>query len=194
MNLTDSIELCARRALDNKPRAAKALAWYAEGRAWIADLSATHHVPTERIAAIVAVLSPQQGWDEQLAWTGRVLSALANGKPIPGPGLPANKAKARRIWEGEGIDSVLGGDKVRSFYANLTGDEYEVTVDRHALAIAYDGDPPEWITPKRYAAVRDAYRIVAITLGYTPAAIQALTWVYWREVKAGRDWVDADPF
>lgn len=195
MNLSDNIELCARRALDNPERSAKALQWYAEGRAWIAELATEHGLTPSIIAAVIAALSPQQGWAEQLAWTGRVLKAWSGGKPLPGPGLGANKAKALRILNGEDIDNVLGGDKVRSFFANLTGDEWEVTVDRHALSIAYNGDAPEWITPKRYDLVRTAYREVALRLKQTPAAIQALTWCYWREVKAGRDWLeDSEPF
>lgn len=191
--LSDSIELCARRALDNPARAKEALAWYAQSQAYLESIAAGY--PLETVAAFFAVLSPQVGWDEQIrfhtvAWQACVAAGpSAKLSLITGPGLPANKAKALRIFKGESPATVLGGDKVKSFFANLTGCQSEVTVDRHALAIAYAGDPPATLTSKRYKLIRDAHREVGARLGYTAAGIQALTWVYWREVKNGRDWL-----
>lgn len=85
-------------------------------------------------AGIIAALSPMNSWERNIAEaheltrTGNVASAL----------LPANVDKARRIHEGEDPDKVLGGNKVKSFYQNMSdpSNPEPVTIDRHAHDIA----------------------------------------------------------
>ena len=89
-------------------------------------------------AGIIAALSPLSGWERnvaeahELVKTGNVASAL----------LPANVEKARRIHSGEDPEKVLGGNKVKSFYQNISdpSNPAPVTIDRHAYDIAV-GNP-----------------------------------------------------
>lgn len=193
--IQDRIELTAYRAFRNPARAIEASRWYQDQAAWIASLADYHGIKRGTVAGVVAALSPLNGWQEQLTYTPRILASCVefNGLPeelvrlIPGPGLGANKLKAARILLGESPKDVLSGDKVKAFFANLTGDETRVTIDRHALAIAY-GPEVEFVTPKRYREAETAFRCAAPLFNVTPAGLQALTWVYWREVKAGRGW------
>lgn len=91
-----------------------------------------------RGAGIIAALSPQIGWDRnvaeahELAKTGNIRGAL----------LPANVEKAQRIHAGEDPHEVLGGHKVRSFFENIhdPSNPQPVTIDRHAYDIAM-GNP-----------------------------------------------------
>lgn len=89
-------------------------------------------------AGIIAALSPLSDWErnvseaKELTKTGTVKSAL----------LPANVEKARRIHEGEEPEKVLGGNKVKSFFHNISdpSNPHHVTIDRHAHDIAV-GNP-----------------------------------------------------
>jgi hypothetical protein len=196
----DRIELTAHRAFRNPARAKQASLWYQEAGAWTRELDAGHDLPSGTVAAFVAALSPLNGWDDQVRYTPpsleRCLARIRQGltdpaavaKGISGPGLGENRLRAARVLLGESPSAVLRGDKVTAFFANLTGDEHtRVTIDRHALAIAW----PEAaaITPKRYREAEIAFQSVAPLFNGTPAGLQALTWVYWREVKNGRPWI-----
>lgn len=196
----DRIELAAHRAFRNRPRALDSSLWYREAGYWTRKLDARHGLPLDTVAAFVAALSPLNGWEDQLRFTPvsleRCLARIAQGltdpaaiaKGISGPGLGENRLRAARVLLGEPPAAVLRGDKVTAFFANLTGDEQSrVTIDRHALAIAW----PEAaaITAKRYREAEAAFQSVAPLFGVTPAGLQALTWCWWREVKNGRPWI-----
>lgn len=196
----DRIELTAHRAFRNRPRALASALWYREAGEWCASLDTTHKLAPGTAAAFVAALSPLNGWEDQVRFTPpsleRCLARVAQGltdpaaiaKGITGPGLGENRLRAARVLLGESPGTVLRGDKVTAFFANLTGDEHtRVTIDRHALAIAW----PEAasITAKRYREAEIAFQSVAPLFDVTPAGLQALTWVYWREVKNGRPWI-----
>jgi hypothetical protein len=194
----DRIELIARRALDNPGPASAAVAWYETSGAFCADVGARHGLTRETVAGFVAALSPQNGWDDQVRWTEKQivagLAALdASGvdlaaREIPGPGFRSNKAKAARILAGESPADVLSGPKVRAFWANLCGDLSPVTVDRHAIVIAWGENAPASLTAKRYAEAASAYAEAASRLGLAPAEVQALTWCAHRDTLAGCAW------
>lgn len=184
------IELVARRALDDRESALRALRWYADAQAWARSLSGSHGIALPSIVGAVAALSPQQSWQEQLTYTPAVLDAFALGNALPGPGFKANKDKALRILQGEAPLAVLSGDKVRAFFLSIMGDTENVCVDRHAWAIAAGPDAVGLsLTEKRYRETAEAYRSAAAALrlafpmlaeSLTPAGVQSLTWVYWR--------------
>ena len=87
-----------------------------------------------RGAGIIAAISPLSDWDRNVAEahelrkTGNIQSAL----------IPDNVVKAQRIHAGEDPDEVLGGHKVRNFFANIhdPSNKEPVTIDRHAYDIA----------------------------------------------------------
>jgi hypothetical protein len=194
MTYQDRIELLARRAFDNPQRALVSADWYNESGQWCASLDEGFSLKPGTVAGFVAALSPLNGWEDQLRFTPPSLAAclklLKNkeycGTGIKGPGFFSNRDKAARILAGEKPLDVLKGDKVTRFFKNLTGDESVVTVDRHIIsAIGLDGDG---ITPKRYRNAELAFQCVAPRFALSPAGLQALVWVYWREVKNGRDW------
>lgn len=187
------VELVARRALDDRARAATALGWYQTTRRFCQSLAEQFKVELWQVAGAVAALSPMQTWEEQLTYTPLVLQAHAKGLPLPGPGFNSNKRKAAEILDGRHATTVLKGDKVRAFFECImyAGETDRVCVDRHAWAIAHGPDAAGLeITPRRYrdtvaayvaaaAALRAAYPSLAEQL--TPARVQSLTWVWWRD-------------
>jgi hypothetical protein len=143
------------------------------GEAWYRVYGAT----AERLAdgnrdigaGVVAALSPRIRWDVNL----RLARDLLRERPIHGV-FRANFYKAERIRCGESPLDVLGGDKTRSFYANLAGDLWAVTVDVWAMRAA--GLNRKSLTPLQYGKVATAYRAVAGEVGLLPGQFQAVVW------------------
>ena len=157
-------------------------AWYPAARDIGALVGAIGGWSTEAGAGIVAALSPQCSWDANVA---RAL-AFARGDDVGG--LSDGLAKAARIAAGQHPLDVLGGRKVRSFYHNIIGHAYHVTVDRHAVAIVYGrplSDREIKILERcgAYAVIASAYRATARRLGLDPSTLQAITWLAWRRLK-----------
>ena len=142
---------------------------------------------TDRGAAIIAVLSPVLHWDKNAAHA--VVAARANTRRPAGV-LTKNwvKAKACRV-RGADLDTIVKGKKVRAFWLCIASngtDPYAVCVDRHAVAIACgrfldSEDAGRAVNGKRYDRVADAYRDAAALVGVSPATMQAVTWVVWRD-------------
>ena len=158
-------------------------AWYPAARE-IAELVATiGGWSTSAGAGIIAALSPQCSWDENIV---RAL-AYANGESVGATADSVRKCDA--IARGEDPSTVLGGRKVRSFYRNILGIDSAVTVDRHAVAIVY-GRPVSDREIKlleragAYTVIASAYRAAARRLGIAPSTLQAVTWLAWRRLKA----------
>jgi len=172
--------------------------WYNRARAHAALLDPNN---VSRAAGVLAALSPLNSWPQNM----RLASEIYAGKKRIGYMKNGTK-KAVRIFEGEEPLNVLGGNKVRSFYLNIVGDEsiHTVTVDRHAVDIACgracnDKVRSHWAGGKRYWIVADMYLRAAQIINaefdteFTGAQIQAITWVWWRKNRAqanhgGDDW------
>jgi hypothetical protein len=93
--------------------------------------------------------------------------------------------------------SLLGGRKVRSFFHAIfyyDRPSYpHVVVDRHAHAVALGVDRPladyaakALEAPGRYLLVAAAYRAAARARNVSPAAMQATTWLHFRDNHKGR--------
>lgn len=191
------IERIAQEAFDANPtQAEKDCRWYENARAWCNLLDADHDLPQGTSAGYVAALSPLNTWESQLAYTPPSIAAcialIKSGRRahegIRGPGFFSNRDKAARILAGETPLDVLGGDKVRSFFRNLTGDFSAVTIDRHAVAIAgYTGKGLSAAgvpTPRLYERLATAYQFAGERFELTGAEIQALTWSHWRRTNS----------
>lgn len=132
-----------------------------------------------RGAGVIAALSPLMPWDRNVALAR---AAFDNGQAHGG--LGRNVAKADAIIAGADPLDVLGGDKVRSFYANIVnpwGDA--VTIDRHAYDIATGvkrGNDRPNIGKQVYREMSAAYIAAAERLSIFPLELQAVTWVTWR--------------
>lgn len=136
----------------------------------------------EQCSGILAALSPSTRWGRNV---DLAVEFAEEGDCPHAYGLCIERA--RLIREGSTADSVLGGRKVRSFFANILrpNSPGPVTVDRHALAIVYGrrlSDRETKILERKgtYHVVAGAYRSAARRLGLHPHVVQAVTWVAWR--------------
>jgi hypothetical protein len=191
--MIDKIYNIAKEAIETNPRQAGIDArWYENAGSWCNGLDADYDLPPGTVAGYVAALSPLNSWDSQLKFTpgsiAQCLYLISKGRRphegITGPGFFSNRDKAARILQGEAPLDVLGGDKVRAFFRNLTGDYSCVTIDRHAIAITgWDGKGLSAAgvpTSRLYSRVETAYKFAGESLDLTGPEIQALTWSHWR--------------
>jgi hypothetical protein len=153
--------------------------WYQIAREQCDELAARHGLVIDQAIGVVAALSPNTRWDMNVLIAEEL---IANGRNMT---YPANTEKAYRILAGESPDDVLGGNKVRSFYANILsgGFDTNVTVDGHAANIARGIRQPirkATVTHRQYALIRTAYQNAAARREVTPPTMQATTWLAWR--------------
>lgn len=161
--------------------------WYPSAHAEACKLH-----PDPRIAcSIVSVLSPGLRWERNIDAARRVI----NGDSLDGIGLRwyANVRKALRILGGEAPETVLGGNKVRSFYQCILFplNPLFVCVDGHGYAV-WKGervslmDTPN-LTDKLYHRIAYAYTAAADRVGLLPLEVQAITWCVWRRIHGIED-------
>ena len=168
--------------------------WYAYAHLYAHSLDRKRY---KRAAGVIAALSPQTSWNENVKLATRAYSYSG-----PSGQTRANVDKVHAILKGHAPLDVLGGNKVRAFYACIVDPHAstEVVVDRHALSIAVGA---EWIAENdhrwakgwiqvlerkgAYEAIAEAYRAAAERLGVQPHQVQAITWLTCRQELRPKD-------
>lgn len=156
--------------------------WYAQAHALALELTPDN---VRKGAGVIAALSPRRMWITNMHDAQR---AVAQG--YADRTLQRSIDQANRILAGEDPDSVLTGPKVRAFYANIVsaGQDDNVTVDMHAWNVAVGAvtDVNGLHRPGAYDRVAQLYRRAAKRVSretgehWTPAELQAATWIFWR--------------
>lgn len=171
--------------------------WYATANLAARNIATRYNMKTDKVAAVIAALSPNNRWHRNV----RDAEALIRVHVISGEydtikvsTYSKNKEKAIRILNDEQPIDVLGGEKVRAFYACISGGD-AVCVDGHAFAIWSGQRIPTTKTPKisakLYNQISGDYRKATAVINevtgscYTPSQIQAITWVTWRNLFKG---------
>lgn len=163
------------------------LSWYLDAHNYARILCSTYEVSVEQAAGVIAALSPMNGWENNKRKAMQLISQ-GHGE---GCGLYRNVAKAEAImlggWDIDPLD-ILGGDKVRAFYATILDPfgDIDPVIDRHAFDIAVGERTDEkrrGILSRKgvYHEFANVYREAAKIAGIGSAQMQAITWVAWRE-------------
>lgn len=149
--------------------------WYRTARATCETFAVDYNVTVDTAARVIAVLSPRKRWAENVKGASIILAAFHAGEEMPTVAgfFGANIRKAWAIVNGD--PSALRGQKVTRFYANIMGDDTEVTVDVWAARAASDG---AIISPTvvQYREIADAYRAVAREHEMPASVLQAIVW------------------
>lgn len=189
-----NITRCFRKA--SQADTLSGMDWYARARRLATDLDPQNPA---RAAGVIAALSPMMSWPMNVRQAKNVYSGIG------AKGLLKNVAKAHAIHAGAEPLSILGGEKVRSFFLNIVFPENgtPVTVDRHAIDIACgkvqsDSERALAIRGKKgYQNIAAMYRRAAEILSeeygvlILPQQVQAVTWVSWRNTMAAANHGDA---
>lgn len=153
--------------------------WYRRQRSVIRELSRESGYDRRTVAAVVAVLSPQATWSNNLAGARWSLGLEPDDTPAPWGILGESYRKASRILAGEPFAAVnLRGRKVAAFYRALTGDESAAVVDSWMIDAA--GVDIGCLTPRKYDVLAGALAAVAADAGEPVARVQATIWVHVR--------------
>jgi hypothetical protein len=145
--------------------------WYPNAQATCARIAEEFGLGLPAVTGIVAVLSPSKRWRENVLAAETILRGR---RPT---NLYTNSAtKAERIRDGARALDVVSGPKVSSFFANLLGSRYAVTIDIWAqrAATAKMLEAPK---KARYRRLVAAYKSAAAIVGETPRDLQAIVWL-----------------
>lgn len=141
-----------------------------------------------RVAGIIAALSPQKSWPENIRLAE---DFILKGSRKGHTGVMIGKAKA--IWAlpnheltPETIVEILNGPKISSFFLNIYQpyQSQAVTIDRHAVDAAM-GKVLEnkTMTVNQYRFFELAYQTAAVKIGIKGSELQAIVWEEWRAQK-----------
>jgi len=138
-------------------------------------------------AGLLAALSPQTTW-----WLNVELACDAFEAGRATRHTEDSTSKANKILAGiDPADVLPMRRKTGQFYRCILNpdDEDAVCVDRHAYDIAVGIPLGDWNrglgAHGRYRLLADCYREAGARVGHLPSAVQAVTWVAWRNSLAG---------
>jgi hypothetical protein len=156
--------------------------WYETARITAQALAAGTSLSLAHAAGVIAALSPRVRWETNVAAAATMIAAAGIGayKMPSVAGYNSNCEKAWKIANGDDPWIVLGGPKVRSFFANILGDEQAVTIDVWAARAAEGVSNKNAPSGRRYTDLADAYRMAARARDVSPMVMQATVWVYIR--------------
>ena len=174
------------------------LEWYYEANLICKSSAVSYGINFYKVVGLTAALSPLSNWNRNLELLIMVLNCnYNNGNLLELPYLKLGLRKCALILELkdddnkliEKIKSILSGEKIKSFFDNISNPEKSnsITLDRHALSIALGIklDKKDFknnkMTRAQYNFFSDCYKKCANELGINPLALQAQTWVFWRE-------------
>ncbi len=159
--------------------------WYELRNLEIVEVCSAQNIAMDVGCAVFAVLSPSLRWERNFSEASRLIADHNEGIMRNYTAYGQNVVKAWRILDGEKIDNVLGGNKVKSFYRNLLLATNCVTIDRHAINIAVNGTKAnesksgEFVsTSKAYPLFVSSYMLAASYTNLLPYQLQAATWSY----------------
>lgn len=151
--------------------------WYPTAGRIVLALAEWSGMAPDRLAAMVAALSPRNPWRWNVQDAAAFSLAVMSGDDMPtATTFGQNRRTAWTLGHGD-ADWKSAALKVRSFAANILGDEDAVTVDVWAVRVATRGAESAVKNDGQYRAIADAYRTVAAEVGETPRDLQAITWV-----------------
>jgi hypothetical protein len=162
--------------------------WYADAFEHAERIADQCGASVQSVAGAIAALSPLREWDRNVADAEQVASTFSTGGEVPMLHFGQNLDRACKCLSGNNPDDVLGGPKVRAFYAAIMGDWSSVTIDRWAVQAA-KGQAARTGTPSaaQYRDLQAAYTEAARSVGLEPAVFQAIVWVTVRRTTQEQD-------
>ncbi len=161
-------ELCAHREAATGTDAERAgRVWYEQAFDHCSAFSLAHGVTLPVAAAVVAVLSPQKSWAQNL----KLAEVCLSGERPRTMGRAADLAcKIRDTGE----TKHLSGRKVTAFYFAIMGIDCGPVIDRWmARACGLETDR---LSPKQYGELADVVREAAESFGEDVHTFQAIVW------------------
>ena len=169
--------------------------WYSTANQIAVSLADRYEISEAQAIGVIAALSPRNKWSRNVIDSENLIIAYItdpeSAATVKVCTFGANKAKAiktlglSRADTLEKVLDILSGPKLREFASCIAGLP-EICIDGHAYCIWTGGrtglkDVPAIGVKLRWRIKAD-YRAVALDLGLTPSALQAITWCAWRRI------------
>jgi len=174
---------------------ARGLEWYTFANLHASMMSERHNLPMRIVVGVMAALSPNNKWTQNLKGAEAMLSCFLSGGSVVDCRPATYKRMRDKAWsileampnDDAGVEAILRGQKITSFFRNIMG--YDTcTVDGHALNITLGKrhglkDNKEMaINKTRYLELQAAYQRAAKRVGLKVFELQAITWVVWKRI------------
>jgi hypothetical protein len=153
------------------------MTWYPRARDFCLTLDENLH----KAAGVVAVISANVSWSANMTLARKAYMGDLS------VGFADKVRKVTRIMSGESPESVVSGQKVKSFFTCIVNPDADMpaVIDRHAYDIAVakrNGNANRALGKKAYAEFQNSYSEAAGLAGITVPQMQAITWVSWRNM------------
>jgi hypothetical protein len=158
--------------------------WYDEARRECRRISRATGVPYKRVAAVLAITSPDTQLVTNVRWTREICDGTSETMAGRYPGDQRPKVLAALASDTPGDHAR--GPKVNAFYCAIVGDCDKLVIDRWASFAA--GGPRDKVPGiKIRRVIEAAYRKAADACGETVRDFQAIVWIQCRETTERAD-------
>lgn len=163
--------------------------WYWEAHKVCQDIADEYNTPIDIVCGIMAAMSPQKRWEENVIlckryvenvndFKGHVRKMVSKAHIIS---MYANNYKDRKAF----IERMLNGPKIVSFFNNMLNpyDNSYITIDTHHLSICLGNSKVKTCTVKQYEFLKEETLKFAKKQRLLGNEVQAILWTHYRNNK-----------
>ena len=163
-------------------------AWYGEARRACTSIARDCGIALDRVAAVMAITSPDAKLVQNIAWTRAACEAYRDGAPLTAGRYPKDQIPkvAGALDQRKNPGYFVRGPKVSAFYRSIMGDTTCLTIDRWAVEAA-GGDRSKVPGKTLRGVLTAAYQLAAANCGESVRDFQAIVWIQARETTARSD-------
>lgn len=173
---------------------AEGIYWYLNANKDCQEIADKFNIPKHIVCGVLSSLSPNNKYERNVQNANDLIDAFINGNDMDSIKVSTYHTMKQKAWSilqqmpsYEETLTILNGQKIKSFFRNIMGDESEITIDGHARNIYYNDrqgltTPNTHVGKLEYANIQKAYQRASKKLGIKAYELQAITWVTWKRI------------
>ena len=173
---------------------AEGIYWYLNANKDCQEIADKFNIPKHIVCGSLSALSPNNKYERNVQNANDLIDAFMNGNDMDSIKVSTYHTMKQKAWSilqqmpsYEETLTILNGQKIKSFFRNIMGDESEITIDGHARNIYYNDrqgltTPNTHVGKLEYAKIQKAYQRASKKLGIKAYELQAITWVTWKRI------------
>lgn len=173
---------------------AEGIYWYLNANKDCQEIADKFNIPKHIVCGVLSSLSPNNKYERNVQNAHDLIEAFMNGQDMDSVKVSTYHTMKQKAWSilqqmpsYEETLTILNGQKIKSFFRNIMGDESEITIDGHARNIYYNDrqgltTPNTHVGKLEYAKIQKAYQRASKKLGIKAYELQAITWVTWKRI------------
>ena len=162
--------------------------WYQNANKIAQNLSIKYNYPISTVSGVIAGLSPQKSWHQNLIITSLFLEQRISKHTKIQTKKVQHILKTKNPYK---IEQILGGKKTQNFFWNIYDPslDYYVCFDSHMSQLISGNSSKKVLTDKEYSISKEIFIDFAFDKGFKPNALQSILWEYYRNQKWNRNFV-----